>query len=76
MFQIIYCDKARNEIQDAMKTNEEAAKILDEKLKSQAIDAVKQQGIVFIDEIDKIARRSRVSVQMYPERGVQREYHS
>jgi ATP-dependent HslUV protease ATP-binding subunit HslU len=38
---------------------EEAAKMLDEeKLKMQAIEAVEQQGIVFLNEIDKIAKRS------------------
>ena len=42
-----------------MFTNEEAAKMsMKKSFQSQAIDAVEQQGIVFIDEIDKIARRS------------------
>jgi len=58
MFQNLSNSKTKTrklKVQDAMKmlTNEEAAKMLDEeKLKSQAIDAVEQQGIVFIDEID------------------------
>ena len=59
MFQNLSNNKTKTrklKVQDAMKilTNEEAAKMLDEeKLKSQAIDAVEQQGIVFIDEIGR-----------------------
>ncbi len=38
---------------------EEASKLInDEDLKSQAIESVEQNGIVFIDEIDKVTRRA------------------
>jgi ATP-dependent HslUV protease ATP-binding subunit HslU len=40
-------------------TDEEAAKLINEdELKSQAIEAVEQTGIVFLDEIDKVAKRA------------------
>ena len=57
MFQNLSNNKTKTrklKVQDAMKilVNEEAAKMLDEeKLKMQAIEAVEQQGIVFLDEI-------------------------
>lgn len=47
-------------IKDAMKllVEEEAAKLVNpEELKQDAIDAVEQHGIVFIDEFDKICKR-------------------
>ncbi|MEL6948759.1 MAG: ATP-dependent protease ATPase subunit HslU [Pseudomonadota bacterium] len=50
-------------IAEALKllTEEEAAKMLDEEaLKQQAVEAAEQNGIVFLDEIDKIARRADV----------------
>jgi len=48
-------------VKDAMKllTEEEAAKMVNEEdIKQQAVEAVEQNGIVFLDEIDKIATRS------------------
>jgi ATP-dependent HslUV protease ATP-binding subunit HslU len=51
-------------VKDAFRvlTEEEAAKLInDEDMKSHALEDVEQNGIVFIDEIDKVTRRSEVT---------------
>ena len=61
--------KAFKHVQD-----EEAAKLVSEEdIKTQAIEAVEQNGIVFIDEIDKVARRGNVSGADVSREGVQRD---
>lgn len=61
--------KAFKQLQD-----EEAAKLVnDEDIKAQAIEAAEQNGIVFIDEIDKVARKGNVSGADVSREGVQRD---
>lgn len=63
-------------IKDAMKLliEEEAAKLVNpEELKQDAIDAVEQHGIVFIDEIDKVCKRGNASGPDVSREGVQRD---
>ena len=63
-------------VKDAFKqlTDEEAAKMVDqEELKSQALEAVEQHGIVFLDEIDKVARRTETQGADVSREGVQRD---
>ncbi|MDU3156167.1 MAG: HslU--HslV peptidase ATPase subunit, partial [Hafnia alvei] len=69
--------KARKiKIKEAFKLliEEEAAKLVNpEELKEQAIHAVEQNGIVFIDEIDKICKRGESSGPDVSREGVQRD---
>jgi len=63
-------------IRDAMKllTEEEAAKLInDDDLKLRAVSNVEQNGIVFLDELDKIASRSEISGADVSRQGVQRD---
>jgi ATP-dependent HslUV protease ATP-binding subunit HslU len=54
--------------------DEEAAKMIDEEeLKSKALEAVEQHGIVFLDELDKVARRSEAVGADVSREGVQRD---
>ncbi len=63
-------------IREAMKllADEEAAKLVnEEEIKAQAVEAVEQSGIVFIDEIDKVATRSEMQGADVSRQGVQRD---
>ncbi len=68
--------KRKMKIKDAFKalTEEEAAKLVNqEELKEQAIYNVENNGIVFIDEIDKICKRGESSGPDVSREGVQRD---
>lgn len=80
MFQNLGGQKAKPKkmkIKDAFKLliDEEAAKLVNpDDLKHEAIEAVEQNGIVFIDEIDKVCKRSgNVSGADVSREGVQRD---
>jgi ATP-dependent HslUV protease ATP-binding subunit HslU len=79
MFQSMSSDKTKKrklKIKDAFKAlqEEEAAKIVNqEDIKEKAIYAVEQNGIVFIDEIDKICKRGESSGPDVSREGVQRD---
>ena len=66
----------RLRIREAFKllTEEEAGKLINEDdLKSRAVEAVEQSGIVFLDEIDKVSRRSDHTGADVSREGVQRD---
>ena len=69
--------KRRNiKVKDALKqlTDEEANRLINEDdLRLQAVEAVEQTGIVFIDEMDKITNRSERSGADVSREGVQRD---
>jgi ATP-dependent HslUV protease ATP-binding subunit HslU len=66
----------RVKVREALKLmlEEEAAKLInEEELKTQALTNAEQNGIVFIDEIDKIARRQETMGADVSREGVQRD---
>ena len=63
-------------ISEALKllSDEEAAKLVNEEdIKTQALHSLEQNGIVFIDEIDKVASRSDTGSAEVSRQGVQRD---
>jgi len=64
------------QIKDAFKllAEEEASKLINEEdIKARAIDNMEQNGLVFLDEIDKVTRRSETSGPDVSREGVQRD---
>lgn len=63
-------------VKDALKllAEEEAGKLLNEDdIKARSIERVEQHGIVFLDELDKVTRRSETSGPDVSREGVQRD---
>jgi len=79
MFSNISGDKKRTKrmkVADAMKkvSDEEASRLInEEEIKQRALELVEQNGIVFLDEIDKVARRSETGSADVSREGVQRD---
>lgn len=68
--------KQKLKVKDALKLvrDEEAARLVNEDdLKAQAVELVENKGIVFLDEIDKIARSGQTSGADVSREGVQRD---
>jgi len=68
--------KRKMKIRDALPllVEEEASRMVnDEEIKQQALENAEQNGIVFIDELDKVARRSEYAGADVSREGVQRD---
>ncbi|MBT8072039.1 MAG: ATP-dependent protease ATPase subunit HslU [Gammaproteobacteria bacterium] len=68
--------KRKMKIKDAMPLlmEEESAKLInDDEIKQQALETAEQNGIVFIDELDKVAKRSEYAGADVSREGVQRD---
>jgi ATP-dependent HslUV protease ATP-binding subunit HslU len=66
----------RLKIKDALRRvrEEEAAKLINEdEVKAKAVETVEQMGIVFLDELDKVAKRSETVGADVSREGVQRD---
>ena len=66
----------RLKIKEALRkvTEEEAAGLVNEdEIKAQAVESVEQTGIVFLDELDKVAKRSETNGADVSREGVQRD---
>lgn len=69
-------NKRKLKVKDAFKllVDEEAQKLInEEEVKSRALRQVEQNGIVFLDEIDKVAKRGEYSGTDVSREGVQRD---
>ena len=79
MFQNLNTGKTKTRkmrIEEALKTlaDEEAQKLInEEELKTKALENVEQNGIVFLDEIDKVAKSGETSGADVSREGVQRD---
>lgn len=79
MFQSMAGQRTRRRkmrVKDAVKvlTDEEAARLInEEELKAEALQNAEQNGIVFIDEIDKVAKRAEYGGADVSREGVQRD---
>ena len=79
LFQSMGSEKKRTRkvrIREALKilAEEEAAKMVNEdEIKVRALENVEQNGLVFLDEIDKVTRRAEVSGADVSREGVQRD---
>jgi len=79
IFQSLSSDRKRKKkirIKDAWRIlkEEEASKLVNEdEIKSKAIENLEQNGIVFLDEMDKITRREHASCADVSREGVQRD---